>query len=88
LRGLAYGLNPVVLVGKNGVTDEFMVFVNRTLDDHELIKVKFIDHKDDKKELSKQINVDSQSIMVGMTGNTAIFYREHPKPEKRKITIP
>jgi len=85
LRGQAHGLKPVVMVGQNGVTETLVGAVDGALDDHELIKVKFVDFKDVKKELAAEIEKKTDSELVGMIGNVAIFYREHKKEEKRKV---
>jgi RNA-binding protein len=87
LRGLAHNLKPVVQVGKYGITDDLITAVNQALESHELIKVKFLAFKEEKKELSKTIEDQTQSEMVGLIGNIAIFYKQHPKPEKRKIRL-
>ena len=87
LRGLAHNLDPVVMVGHEGLTDKVIKAIKTTLDDHELIKIKFTKFKEEKKELSTKIEEATDSEMVGMIGNTAIFYRMNPDEEKRKIKI-
>jgi tetratricopeptide (TPR) repeat protein len=54
----------------------------------ELIKVKFGEFKEAKKEIAAQIAQATESEVVGLIGNIAIFYRQHPQSEKRKIKIP
>jgi RNA-binding protein len=88
LRGLAHSLTPVVIIGQNGVTDTLIEKVDFNLDIHELIKIKFNEFKEEKKELSKKIEENTKSEMVGMIGHTAIFYRENEDEEKRAITLP
>ena len=87
LRSLAHHLKPVVMVGKNGVSEKLMASVNAALNDHELIKVKFVEFKEDKKEISKEIEQSTKSEVVEIIGNIAIFYRQHPQPELRKIKV-
>jgi RNA-binding protein len=58
------------------------------LNDHELIKVRFGEFKEAKKEISAEIAQATKSELVGIIGNIAIFYRPHPQPEKKKIIIP
>jgi RNA-binding protein len=57
---------------------------------HELIKIKYIDFKEKEKktEIAEIIENTHNCEMVGMIGHTAIFYRQHPEEEKRKITAP
>ena len=88
LRSLAHHLKPVVIVGKNGINDQVIGSVDLALKDHELIKVKFGEFKEAKKEISAEIAQATKSEVVGIIGNIAIFYRQHPEPEKRKIKIP
>jgi RNA-binding protein len=88
LRGLAHGLKPMVLVGKSGVTPGLLVSVKQALNDHELIKIRFVDHKDSKDEIALRIAGGTECDLVGMIGNVAIFYRRHTDPSKRKIVMP
>ena len=88
LRGLAHGLDPIVLVGKKGLTPELCSAVDEALKDHELIKIKFNDFKKDKKELIELLAQKTESVLVGLVGNIAIFYRKQKDKRKRKIEIP
>lgn len=88
LRGLAHKLKPVVQVGKQGVTEELLVAVREALDAHELIKLKFMEFKEEKLALSQEIAQRTDSELIGMIGNIAMFYRAHPDREKRKIKVP
>jgi RNA-binding protein len=87
LRSLAHHLKPVVMVGRNGVSEQLTASVDAALKDHELIKVKFLDFKEEKKEISQEIALTTKSEVVGIIGNIVIFYRQHPQPEQRKIKI-
>jgi RNA-binding protein len=88
LRRLAHDLRPLVQIGKQGLTEQALATIDRTLDAHELIKVKFLDFQDEKHELSETIATQLHTILIGVVGNIAILYREQPDPDKRKITIP
>ncbi|HLZ19735.1 MAG TPA: ribosome assembly RNA-binding protein YhbY [Smithellaceae bacterium] len=88
LRGEAHHLKPLVLIGAKGVTDQLLGSVNQALKDHELIKIKFGEFKDAKKEISEEIAQATKSELVGLIGNVAILYRRNPDPEKRKIKVP
>ncbi|HNZ10190.1 MAG TPA: ribosome assembly RNA-binding protein YhbY [Smithellaceae bacterium] len=87
LRAQAHHLKPLVMIGAKGVTDQLVGSVDIALNDHELIKVKFGEFKEAKKEISEEIAKATKSELVGLIGNIAIFYRRHPDPEKRKIKI-
>ena len=90
LKGLAHGLKPVVQIGKEGITEGIIRAVDEGLFRHELIKIKFIDFKDkeQKAELSREIEVKTESDRIGMVGHTVIFYKQHVDPLKRKIALP
>jgi len=90
LRSLAHPLKPLVLVGKNGLTDEVLEAVEAALDAHELIKVKFIEHKEkeDKDRMVAQIRRKTRCFQAGMIGHVAILYRQARKASRRKIQLP
>jgi RNA-binding protein len=85
LRAQAHHLDPVVYVGKQGFTDAVIQATDRALNDHELIKVRFIEFKEQKKELAAQLAEATRSELVGIVGHIAILFRQHPDPEKRRI---
>lgn len=87
LRSLAHHLKPVVMVGRNGVSEQLIASIDAALKDHELIKIKFLEFKEDKKEIAAEIASVTKSEIAGIIGNIAIFYRQQPQPELRKIKI-
>ena len=88
LRAQAHHLHPLVIIGAKGVTQQLIASVDLALKDHELIKVKFGEFKEARKEISMEIAEATKSELVGLIGNIAILYRQHAKPEMRKIKIP
>ncbi len=90
LRGLAHNLNPAAFVGQKGVTDSLMEEIDGGLKASELIKIKFIDHKEKevKTALVEEIVNQAHCHLAGMIGHVAILYRQHPDPEKRRIKLP
>ena len=88
LRRMAHELRPVVQIGKNGLTDQVHTTVDQELNTHELIKVKFVDFKDEKKELTEELVAASHSTLIGLIGNVAILYRQQADPEKRRLRLP
>jgi RNA-binding protein len=88
LRGLAHSLKPLVLVGREGLTPTVVDFVDQALTDHELIKIRFNDFKTEKKEICEKISQQTGGLQAGMVGHVAIFYRPHPKVDKRTIIVP
>ncbi len=90
LRGLAHAMKPVVLVGDRGITDSLVKNLDQALLDHELVKVKFLTpkEKEAKEEMAGRLEKALSAEMVGMIGHTAIFFRQHLDPEKRKVAVP
>lgn len=87
LEKQAHDLNPVVIIGQHGVTENLLKMVEDSLKVHELIKVKFNEYKDDKREYSEDIANRTDSNLVRVIGNVAIFYRQNEDPEKRLISL-
>ena len=87
LEKYAHDLSPVVIVGGAGVTDAIINMADMTLAAHELIKVKFNEFKDEKRELAEKISSGCDAVLVRIIGNIAIFYRPAEKEEDRKISI-
>lgn len=87
LRSKAHHLDPIVLIGNRGVTESLIKSIDSALEAHELIKIRFNEFKDEKKTLATQIAEETSASVAGLIGHVAILYREHPKPEKRKIKI-
>ncbi len=88
LRKKAHHLRPVVMIGKNGLSGEVIAAGDKALDDHELIKIKFINYKEDKQAFARTLAEETRSLLIAVIGNTAILYRENKDPEKKEIYIP
>lgn len=88
LRSEAHHLAPVVLIGRQGVTGAVIASADSALDARELIKVRFNDHKDEKRPLSERLAEATRSEIVGMVGHVVILYRMHRDPEKRIYRLP
>ena len=87
LRGLANPMQPLVYIGKNGLSDAVIKAINEGINDHELIKIKFLEFKDDKKTLCAEIERKTGGTCVGMIGHVAIFFRQQSDPKKRIIKL-
>ena len=83
LRRQAHHLEPVALIGKNGVTDGTINTIDKALNSRELIKIKFREFKDEKQILSEKIAGLTNSAVVGIIGNTLILFRQNPDLEKQ-----
>lgn len=84
LRNVAHTLNPIVMVGGNGLSENVQLEVDRALEDHELIKVKFaVGDRDLKRQLIKELVGIVEAELVQEIGNIAVLYRpaENPNPK-------
>ena len=88
LRGLAHGAPATVQLGKHGLTPNFYKSLETALLSHELLKLRFTNLKDERKELSAEIEAQTGATLVSMVGHTAVYYRENPDPEKRRVVLP
>lgn len=90
LRGLAHSLNPVVMIGNNGLTESVLKEIELNLNAHELIKVQVAgDDREARKTLYAEICTKTSAVAVHHIGKQLIFYRaSEAVKEKAKIMIP
>jgi len=87
LKGLAHPLSPVVRVGKGRVSPAVIDETKKSLEAHELIKVRIdADESDTRRALAESLASESDAQIAGMIGKTAILYRA--REEKPKIKLP
>jgi RNA-binding protein len=87
LRGLGHALNPVLLVGKDGMTPAVIAEAKRALHDHELIKVKFRGAEREARDTGlAELATTTESILVQKIGHTALYYKR--RIDKPGIVIP
>jgi len=87
LRALAHHLEPVVHVGKDGVSRELVAAVDRALHDHELIKVRLpADGPVERKIAAARIASQTSSDVAQIVGRIVVLYR--PRAKKPKIAVP
>ena len=77
LRTQAHHLDPIIQIGKNGVTPQQLSQIKKGLEDHELVKIKYIAHKNKKETLSKEISNETNSEQIDLIGNVLILYKKH-----------
>ncbi len=75
-------LKPTLKIGKEGLSPKFLAALDEELKRRELVKVKFDDFKEEKKELSPQLAEKSGSHLIMRVGNVVVLFR--PKPAEAK----
>ena len=75
LRSRAQHLEPIIKVGKAGLTEGFLKSLDQALTDHELVKVKLADLKEQRKELAPQLAAKSGSQLIALVGHVIVLFR-------------
>lgn len=87
LRSLGHSLNPIVLVGKDGIDDGLVAALDRALVDHELVKIKIGDNATlERAAAADELAKRTQSEVAQILGNTVLLYRAHP--DEPSISLP
>ena len=87
-RSIGHDLNPVVTVADNGLSKGVIAEVNRALDDHELIKIKFsANDRDSRSQLIDRLCQSVNAIKVQQIGKVALLLREAKRPNSKLSNI-
>ena len=88
LKSLAMELQPVVQVGKSGLTPELTAAAQEALDARELIKISVLQNcAEDPREMAQIIADRTHSDVVQVIGKKIVLYKQG-KEDKRKIILP
>ena len=87
LRKLAHHLEPLVWVGKDGLSEDVISATIDALKAHELIKVRLLALKDERKVVARDLARKTDAVLAGVVGHVVMLYREQPDPEKRRIKL-
>jgi RNA-binding protein len=83
LRAQAHGLNPVVSISENGLSESVMKEINACLNAHELIKIRvFGDSREDRDAYLLQICTELGAAKVQQIGKLLVIYRASPEDAK------
>ena len=80
LKAAAQHLEPILKIGKAGLSDGFIRSVNEALSQHDLVKIKFVEFKEQKKELAPQLAGKTMSHLIMRVGNVMVLHRPRPDP--------
>ncbi len=87
LRGLGHHLDPVVQIGKEGITEALVAATREALAAHELVKVRVgAEAPIDRKEAGVELAEATGSELAQTLGRTLLLYLRHPR--KPKIVLP
>jgi RNA-binding protein len=87
LRRLGHAIEPVVLVGQNGISPNLIAEFERALNDHELVKVRArVGDRDMRDEILDELAKAAKAEIIQRIGHVALYYRRNP--EKPGILLP
>jgi RNA-binding protein len=87
LRAKAHHLQPVVIVGSEGLTPAVTAEIAVHLKSHELIKVKFQEaERDERAGMAERIAETLDAALVQKIGKTVVIYRPRPEGEAAAAT--
>ena len=86
LKGRAHTLDPVVRIGKSGLTPAVMAETTTALHAHELIKVR-IDVEDPgaRRAMAQELASSTDAHLAGAVGKVAILYQAREKDSKIRL---
>lgn len=86
LKAEAHHLNPVVMIGNNGLTEGVLVEIESALTYHELIKIKIAaEDRETKHLIADAIIRETSAIKIQLIGSVLTLYKQS---DDKKITLP
>ncbi|WP_130891464.1 MULTISPECIES: ribosome assembly RNA-binding protein YhbY [Fusobacterium] len=78
LKKKAHELDPLVRIGKDGITDSLIQSILEAIDSRELLKVKILQNcEKEKDEVLEELSKCNEFEVVGIIGRTIILFREN-----------
>ena len=75
LKAQAHALNPVVMLGSDGLSENVIKEIDSSIEHHELIKVK-LNAGEGRKEQAQQLADAVHAELVSVVGRTAVLFRQ------------
>ena len=89
LRGLGNALDPVMQIGKDGISENVLNGVNLLLEARELVKIKMLKNCDyEIKDLANEIAQKTSAEVVQVIGNIFILYKKSTRKDFKHIQLP
>jgi RNA-binding protein len=87
LRALGHELEPIVQLGKHGLTDTATSAIDEALSKHELVKVRLgTECPEERDDVASRLEPKLRAHIAQTLGRTILLYRRHP--EKPVIVLP
>ena len=89
LKGLAMTMDPILQLGKGGLTPENTASVDEALAARELIKISVLQNcMDDPNEIAQVVAERTRSQVVQVIGRMIVLYKPAKEEKDRKIVLP
>lgn len=80
LRGMANTMQPILQIGKNGLSDNSIKQVDDALEARELIKITVLENSgEDTREIAHEIACEVKAEVVQVIGSKFVLYRKSTK---------
>lgn len=87
LKGMANSINPILQIGKKGITENFVKQVDEALEAREIIKINVLDNSFlEPKKVANELCTLIDAEFVQSIGNKITLYRE--SKENKRIELP
>ena len=88
LRGIANTLDTIVIIGKDGITENLIKQANDALEAREIIKCRVLENSLlTAREACDELSRLTRSEQVQVIGSKFVLYRQHYDKSKRKIEL-
>ncbi len=88
LRGVANSIDTIVIIGKDGITDNLVKQANDALEAREIIKCRVLENSMlTAREACDELSRLTRSEQVQVIGTKFVLYRQHYDKSKRKIEL-
>ena len=89
LKGLAMTMDPILQLGKGGLTPENTAAVDEALAARELIKISVLQNcLEDPRQMAEVLAERTRSKIVQVIGKKIVLYKQAPDKKNRKIELP
>lgn len=90
LRGLGHHLTPKVMLGKEGLSEQFLKAAAEVITADELVKVRILEScPHERKEAGELLATATATALVQVLGRTILIYRPNPdRPADKRIVLP
>lgn len=86
LRGEANTLDPIVHVGKDGITDSVIEQLDAALEDHELLKVRILESTGrTTRSAAEELATATGAEVVQVIGGISVLFRQRDEDSKFKL---